>query len=67
MAQLLPPPTPSRDFSRDDDSDSDASEDSAGDLNPLYLIQIFKSISLSNHYTPSSLIINEKLKTVVQL
>jgi len=30
MAQLLPPPTPNRDFSREDDSDSDVSEDSAG-------------------------------------
>ena len=30
MAQLLPPPTPNRDFSREEDSDSDVSEDSAG-------------------------------------
>jgi len=30
MSQLLPPPTPTRDYSRDDDSDSDVSEDSAG-------------------------------------
>jgi len=30
MSQLLPPPTPTRDYSREDDSDSDVSEDSAG-------------------------------------
>ena len=30
MAGLLPPPTPTRDYSRDEDSDSDVSEDSAG-------------------------------------
>ena len=30
VMSLLPPPTPTRDFSREDDSDSDVSEDSAG-------------------------------------
>ena len=40
MAQLLPPPTPNRDFSREDDSDSDVSEDSAGACFQTFHIKI---------------------------
>ena len=56
MAGLLPPPTPTRDYSRDEDSDSDVSEDSAG-RNSVLFTQITYRIShiVVTHRTPSQL------------